>query len=86
MKELIKNCAGIDVHKKTAVVCIMAGSGSKVKKQVRTFGTMSEDLRALGRWLIENNVQEVAIESTGIYWITCLSTYWKSIGIKDYIG
>ena len=82
MKELIKNCAGIDVHKKTAVVCIMAGSGSKVKKQVRTFGTMSEDLRALGRWLIENNVQEVAIESTGIYWIPVYNILEVELGLK----
>ncbi len=58
-----------DVHKKTVVVrrrCLQ-GNG-KVRKEVRTFGTMTADLLALSDWLAEAGVTQVAMESTGVYW------------------
>lgn len=68
MEELLERCAGLDVHKKTVVACIMIGFGKKVKKEIRTFETMTEDLRHMARWLQENGVLNAAIESTGVYW------------------
>src|SRR5207248_2508389 len=45
-------CAGLDVHKKTVVACVRRLSESgKVRKEVRTFGTMTADLLALSDWL-----------------------------------
>jgi transposase len=36
---------------------------------VRCFGTFTPDLESLVQWLLENRVDTVAMESTGVYWI-----------------
>lgn len=36
---------------------------------VRCFGTFTPDLEHLVHWLLENHVDTVAMESTGVYWI-----------------
>jgi transposase len=62
-------CAGLDVHKKTVVACIRAlAPDGRVAASIRTFGTMTADLLALGDWLAEHGVTHVAMESTGVYW------------------
>lgn len=38
------------------------------RKEIRSFGTMTEDLLQLSDWLIEQGVTHVAMESTGVYW------------------
>jgi Transposase and inactivated derivatives len=81
MEELLERCAGLDVHKKTVVACIMIGLGKKMKKEIRTFGTMTEDLRELGSWLQGNKIQDVAIESTGIYWEPVFNILEVELGI-----
>ena len=69
MKVEHERCCGIDVHKETVVVCVIAtDEKGEVKKETRTFGTMTGDLQALGKWLKGSNVKQVAIESTGVYW------------------
>jgi len=66
---LYPRCAGIDVHKKTAVVCVRLADGSgKPRQQVRTFTTLTGDLLTLADWLAEQGVSHVAMESTGVYW------------------
>jgi transposase len=69
MDVLYPNCAGIDVHKKTAVVCCRttAPDGS-VTKVTRTFSTMTVDLLALSDWLTSQGITHVAMESTGEFW------------------
>lgn len=69
IKEILEHCAGIDIHKKTAVVCIMTGFAKKMKKEIRTFGTMTDDLRSMAKWLQESEIKDCVIESTGPYWI-----------------
>ena len=60
-------CAGLDVHKKTVVACVLVtGEEGTVQEQVRTFGTMTSDLSARSRWLQEQQVEQVALESTGV--------------------
>lgn len=63
------HCAGMDVHKKTIVVCCMtpdeAGGNST---ETRTFGTMTQDLLALSDWLTSKQVTHVAMESTAELW------------------
>ncbi len=62
-------CAGLDVHKKTVVACLLLTAPSgRVSKQVRTFATTTAGLRALADWLASHGVTHVAMESTGIYW------------------
>jgi transposase len=62
-------CCGVDVHKASVVACVIAPSASGAPcKQVRTFGTMTEDLLQLVDWLVEAGCTAVALESTGSYW------------------
>jgi hypothetical protein len=64
-----QRCAGIDLHKKTAVTTIMITEpDGTVEQQTRTFSTMTSDLFALGDWLHAHRVEIVAMEATGIYW------------------
>jgi transposase len=65
MDIIIKRGCGLDVHKKTIAACIM---GIGIKKEIRTYGTMTNDLLKLKVWLKESGVTHVAMESTGIYW------------------
>jgi transposase len=65
MQTLYSRAAGLDVHKTTIVACIKIGGQSD---QVRTFGTMTDDLLALFDWLVRNKVTHVAMESTGVLW------------------
>jgi transposase len=61
-------CCGLDVHKQTVVACVLCATGSQSPKAVRTFGTTSAQILALGDWLAEHQVSHVAMESTGVYW------------------
>ena len=56
--------AGADVHKNDIVVCVVTEAG----REVRTFGTMTEDLLAMVEWLELQQVADIAMESTGVYW------------------
>ena len=64
MERILERCAGLDVHKKTVVACALTPAGS----QVRSFGTMTEDLLSLVDWLLALEISEIAMESTGVYW------------------
>jgi transposase len=66
---LHRRSAGLDVHKKTVVACIRSvDAEGTVRKQIRTFGTMTADLLALADWLDAEGVRHAAMESTGVYW------------------
>jgi transposase len=63
-----ERCAGLDVHKRTVVACVRLTTGAgDVQQEVRTLGTMTADLLALGDWLVGYAVEPVAMESTGVY-------------------
>ncbi len=69
MPVLYERCAGLDVHKKTVVVCVMlSDAGGQASRQVRTFATTTESLLRLADWLTSQQVSHVAMESTGVYW------------------
>ena len=69
MQVVYQRCAGLDVHKKTVVVCVMITEASgTVQKHIRTFLTMTADLLALDEWLQSMQITHLAIESTGVYW------------------
>ncbi|MGQ9492013.1 MAG: hypothetical protein ACUVS6_15215 [Anaerolineae bacterium] len=49
MEVLPPNCAGLDAHKKTVVACALTTApNGQLRKQIRTFGTMTAELLALG--------------------------------------
>ena len=65
MDVIIDKGCGLDVHKGTVAACVM---GSGIKKEIRTFRTMTGDLCKLKEWLSEKGITHVAMESTGPYW------------------
>jgi len=70
MKLLYRCCAGLDVHKKSVRVCIRRRvKGGHFEVEEALFGTFTQDLERLRQWLKERNVRQVAMESTGVYWI-----------------
>lgn len=69
MQVMHARCCGLDVHKKSVVACLMrADERGRRRKEVRTFGTMTQDLLALADWLTAAGCTHVAMESTGVYW------------------
>ena len=69
MDVLYPCCCGVDVHKASVVACLLRpGPGGAPAKEVRTFGTMTNDLLALVDWLVGAGCTVVAMESTGSYW------------------
>lgn len=78
--------AGIDVHKKMlAVVVADVEVESEYQFERRLFGSNPDHLRLLANWLIEQQVEEVVMESTAQYWKPvwgALEQYWKPSGQK----
>ena len=64
MQVMYERCAGLDVHKKTVVACVV----TPTEQEIRTFSTMTIDLLALSDWLLAYGCTHVAMESTGDYW------------------
>ena len=75
--------AGIDVHKKMlAVVVSDVEVDGEYRFERRMFGSNPEQLRALATWLLEQEAEEVVMESTAQYWRPVWETlerYWKPI-------
>lgn len=61
--------AGLDVHKKVVVACVLhAEAGGVTRKDIRSFGTFRPQLERLRDWLLEEGCTLVAMEATGVYW------------------
>ncbi|MCP4604873.1 MAG: IS110 family transposase [Proteobacteria bacterium] len=60
------NAAGIDVGSRKHYVAIPAKCGDET---VRHFGCLTPELHDMAKWLKQNDVDTVAMESTGVYWI-----------------
>lgn len=65
---IYERCGGIDVHKDAVSVCIRVPGPEGKIQEIRTVGTMTEDLLALRDWLVSHGITHVAMESTGVYW------------------
>jgi transposase len=69
MEVLYERCAGLDVHKKNVKVCLLTpGPDQRPHKEIRTYGTKTQDLLELRDWLQEQGCTHLAMESTGVYW------------------
>jgi len=62
------NAAGIDIGAQKHYVAVPKGRDPK-GRDVRHFDTFTADLYDLVNWLKQCNIDTVAMESTGIYWI-----------------
>lgn len=61
-------CCGLDVHKKFVVACLISfGTDGSPQKEIRTFGTMTQELLGMADWLAEAGCSHIAMESTGYY-------------------
>ena len=78
--------AGIDVHKKVlAVVVSDVEIESEYQFERRMFSSNPEQLRSLAAWLVEQEAEEVVMESTAQYWKPvweALERYWKPVREK----
>jgi transposase len=62
----MKTVCGLDVHKDTIFLCILAGNGQVI---LREFSTLTCDIKLMLNLMQQEQVSEVAMESTGVYWI-----------------
>lgn len=62
----MRNVCGLDVHKDNVFVCIDKENGEKI--QFKT-GFLTKELDALRDTLVANDVTEIAMESTSVYWM-----------------
>jgi len=73
--------AAVDVHKKMLAVVVtdVAGEGD-YQFERRKFGATPGELHLLAQWLVQQEVEEVVMESTAQYWKPvwgALERYWK---------
>lgn len=69
IEAILKRTAGLDVHKMLIVATIQFElADGTVKQQTREFGTFPKDRRNLAKWLKNELVEFVVMESTGVYW------------------
>src|SRR4051812_28730256 len=61
------NAAGIDIASREHYVAV---NPNAAERPIRSFGAFTEDLYAIANWLLECDVDTVAMEATGIYWVS----------------
>jgi len=62
----MKTVCGLDVHKGMILMCILKENGEKI---IRKFTTLTVDIESIRDVMQEHGVQDVGLESTGVYWI-----------------
>jgi len=67
LEQINLNAAGLDIGAEEIYVCVPEGRDAETS--VRVFGTYTAHLCALADWLERCEVDTVAMESTGVYWI-----------------
>lgn len=66
MRQVHEQAAGVDIGAEEIVVCVAGDANTQI---VKAFGNYTVDLQNIGKWLQVHQVQTVAMESTGVYWI-----------------
>ena len=61
MSQVHAHAAGVDIGAHEIMVCVAESESIQV---VRSFGTYTVELQAIGTWLAEHAVETVAMEST----------------------
>ena len=72
------NACGADIHKNKIVATILTLSETKNQAE---FGTTLPELLKFKAWLILNDCEVVAMESTGTYWIPVYSVLEDSMEV-----
>ena len=79
MSKMCPNAAGLDIGAHEIMGCV-PGEDEETQ-EVRTFGTYTSDLEAIGEWFQTKGIRSVAMESTGVYWIPIFE-YLESLDIE----
>ena len=82
MQVMYQRCAGIDVHLRFLVVCLICIEAGQPRKEIRTFRNETADLLALRTWLLQEKCTHVGMESTGVYW---MSVYRRLEGFFELV-
>ncbi len=62
-------CCGLDVHKKKISACLITiDEQGNEQSEIKEFGTFTNELLEMRKWLTDNNCPIIAMESTGVYW------------------
>jgi len=75
------NAAGIDIGANELVVAVPP---DRDPQPVRAFPTFTHDLQTLVEWLVTCQIDTVALESTGVYWIPIYELL-EQCGITPYL-
>lgn len=69
MEVVYRRCCGIDIHKDSLTACVLVNEPGKQREaRKKEFRTYWSDLQRLKLWLYASKVEQVAMESTGVYW------------------
>ena len=69
---------GLDIGSSSVYACAGLANG---KQEVREFSMFTADLKAMATWLKQHDNMDVAMESTGSYWIPVYDIL-DSVGIE----
>lgn len=81
LPQVNRDAAGLDIGEAEIVVCVPC---DRAEEAIRFFGTFTPDLKALADWLEACGIKTVAMESTGVYWIS-LYELLEERGIEAYV-
>jgi transposase len=84
LRPIHRRAAGIDVGSAENYVAIPSDLVSEGESAVRVFGVFSADQQALVEWLQQHQITTVAMEATGIYWVT-LYDLLEAVGMEVYL-
>jgi transposase len=71
MRKINSHAAGVDIGAHEIMACVPDGDDHQL---VRAFGPYTADLDTLADWFVDRDIQTVAMESTGVYWIALFET------------
>jgi len=71
MRVVRKRCLGLDLHKKQITVHLRVhlSSDEEPQRVDKVFGTMPDELDLFREWVREQQVTDVVMEATGVYWM-----------------
>jgi len=75
------DAAGIDISSREHYVAVPK---DRDKENVKKFGTFTEDLHTIAKWLQSCRIKTVAMESTGVYWVQ-LFLVLESYGFEVFL-
>jgi transposase len=71
MRTMNLHAAGVDIGAHAIMACVPDGDDQQI---VRAFGTYPAALDTLADWFVDRDIQTVAMESTGVYWMPLFET------------